>query len=273
MFEPTKKDTPRPETKEKSQQDGKRGAIMIKSNLIPNGWAANKMEKNYSTEVLPLLWKFWAPCQAFQPGNPAKSEREREREIRYPQGIWLWRPAGFDCRTSTRPGWTEPPLLEDTHKILHASGPRRKEQWPHRTPHQTLPDSVGVSCRDCGAAVTRCRDNGTGNSSTGSCLLVWNLLEVTVSPIIEPIDSRTRLPKVKKLTGREHNTTHQQASGLKIYWTWPCPLEQDPVLPTTSPSHQEAFTNLLYSLIHQRVESRSKNNHAASETKTTIAES
>ena len=55
MFEPTKKDTPHPKTKEKSQQDGKRGAITIKSNLIPNGWAANKMENNYSTEVLPLL--------------------------------------------------------------------------------------------------------------------------------------------------------------------------------------------------------------------------
>ena len=80
MFEPTKKDTPRPETKEKPQQDGRRGAITIKSNLIPNGWAANKLENKYSTEVLALLWKFWAPCQAFQPGDPAERERERERE-------------------------------------------------------------------------------------------------------------------------------------------------------------------------------------------------
>ena len=28
--------------------------------------------------------------------------------------------------------------------------------------------------------------------------------------------------------------------GLKIYWTWPCPSEQDPVSPSVSLSHQEA---------------------------------
>ena len=183
MFEPTKKDTTHPETKGKSQQDGRRGAIMTKSNLIPSGWAANKLENNYSTEVLPLLWKVWAPCQAFQPGDPA--ERERERETRHPQGIWLWRPAGLDCRTSTRPVWTLPPLLEDTHRILHASGPRRKEQWPHRRLNQTLLDSVGEAPADTSgsSAVTHCRVNGTGNSSTGSCLLVWTLLG---SPLVLP---------------------------------------------------------------------------------------
>ena len=37
--------------------------------------------------------------------------------------------------------------------------------------------------------------------------------------------------------------------GLKIYWTWPCPSEQDPVFPTASPSHHEASMNLLSSSI------------------------
>ena len=36
-------------------------------------------------------------------------------------------------------------------------------------------------------------------------------------------------------TGREYSPTHQQKMGLKIYWTWPRPSEQDPVSPSVSP--------------------------------------
>ena len=38
---------------------------------------------------------------------------------------------------------------------------------------------------------------------------------------------------------------HQQKIGLKIYWTWPCPSEQDPVSPSVRLSHQEASFSLL----------------------------
>ena len=38
---------------------------------------------------------------------------------------------------------------------------------------------------------------------------------------------------------------HQQKIGLKIYWVWPCPSEQDSVSPTVSLSHQEASKSLL----------------------------
>ena len=41
-------------------------------------------------------------------------------------------------------------------------------------------------------------------------------------------------------TGREHSPAHQQKIGLKVYWAWPRPSEQDPVFPTVSLSHQEA---------------------------------
>ena len=34
---------------------------------------------------------------------------------------------------------------------------------------------------------------------------------------------------------------HQQKIGLKIYWAWPCPSEQDPISPSVSLSHQEAY--------------------------------
>ena len=48
-----------------------------------------------------------------------------------------------------------------------------------------------------------------------------------------------------QITGREHSPTHQQKVGLKIYWAWPRPSEQDPVSPTVRLSHQEASVNLL----------------------------
>ena len=48
-------------------------------------------------------------------------------------------------------------------------------------------------------------------------------------------------------TGREHSPTHPQKIGLKIYWIWPHPPEQDPDSPTVSPSHQEASRSLFFS--------------------------
>ena len=46
-------------------------------------------------------------------------------------------------------------------------------------------------------------------------------------------------------TGREYSPDHQQKIGLKIYWAWPRPSEQDPVSPKSDLSHQEASINLL----------------------------
>ena len=43
---------------------------------------------------------------------------------------------------------------------------------------------------------------------------------------------------------REHSPAHQQKTGLKIYWAWPYPWEQDPVSPSVSLSHQEASISL-----------------------------
>ena len=46
-------------------------------------------------------------------------------------------------------------------------------------------------------------------------------------------------------TGKEHSPTHQKKTGLKIYWVWPRPSEQDPVSPSVSLSHQEVSISLL----------------------------
>ena len=46
--------------------------------------------------------------------------------------------------------------------------------------------------------------------------------------------------------GREHSPTHQQKTGLKIYWALPQLSEQGPVSPSVSLSHQEASICLLW---------------------------
>ena len=50
----------------KNKGEGRRSAITIKSNPIPTRRVTYKLENNYTTDVLPLLWKFWA-----QSGFPA----------------------------------------------------------------------------------------------------------------------------------------------------------------------------------------------------------
>ena len=59
------------------------------------------------------------------------------KETENPQGIWFWRPAGFDYRTSIGLGETETPVLEGTNKILRVPRLRGKEHWPHRRLNQT----------------------------------------------------------------------------------------------------------------------------------------
>ena len=63
---------PMSKDKKNPQWDGRRGAIMLKSSPILAGWAAHKLENNNTKEVLPLLWRFWAPCQASYPGDLAR---------------------------------------------------------------------------------------------------------------------------------------------------------------------------------------------------------
>ena len=63
-----------------------------------------------------------------------------EKGTENPQGIWPWRPAGFDYSTCTgRGGWwgSETPVSRGTDQILPALRPRGKEQWPHRKLSQT----------------------------------------------------------------------------------------------------------------------------------------
>ena len=127
-------------------------------------------------------------------------------------------------------------LLEGTNKIWCASGPRRKEQWPHKRLSQTcLWVSRSLQWRR-GSTVACCGVRGTEYNSLGVspfegshhyCHYFYHTL----------VSGQT--------TGREHSPTHQQKIGLAIYWAWPWPSEQDPNSPRVCPSHQGASTSLL----------------------------
>ena len=167
MLEPIQKKipTPCPKTKKNPQQDGRRGTIMIQSNLIPTKWVIHKLVNNNTKEVLPLLWRFWTPLSGF----PAHRSRKGTGN---PQEIWPWRPVEFDYRTSTGLGQTETIVLEGTNKILHKPRPRGKEQWRHRrlNPNYLLVlEGPLWRCRSAGA---HHRDGNTGNRSPGSSPLV-----------------------------------------------------------------------------------------------------
>ena len=79
-------------------------------------------------------------------------------------------------------------------------------------------------------------------------------MEVAINLTMEPIDLKAGSLQAKKLSGWEHNPTHQHTIWLKLYWARPSSPEQDPVFPTIIPSHQEAYTSLLASSIRGQTE-------------------
>ena len=97
---PWKKDTPCPRTKEKPQWDYRRGAITLKSNLIPAGW----QPKNWRTIIPKKFLHCWEGSKPHIWDFPTWGSGKGTGNS---QGIWLWRTAGFDYRTSTGLGETE----------------------------------------------------------------------------------------------------------------------------------------------------------------------
>ena len=106
-----------------------------------------------------------------------------------PPGSLIWRPVGFDYRTSTG---LENRLLESTNKTLYTPRPRRKEQWPHRLSQTCL--WVSRSLWQKHESTVACqRVSGTDYSSAG------------VSPF-EEREQRKGTQPIKEI-------------GLNIYWT------------------------------------------------------
>ena len=97
-------------------------------------------------------------------GFPTWGSRNGRRNS---QRIRLWRLVGFDCRTLTGQGETDTPLLEGTHKVMCASGPKRKERWPHGRLNQTYLLVLEGLLQRQGVAVAHHGDKGTGSRSSG----------------------------------------------------------------------------------------------------------
>ena len=124
----------------KPQWDGWKGTITIKSNPIPTGLATHSWRT-----IIPK--KFSHCCEGLEP-HIRLPNLETQKRTRNPQGIWPWRPVGFDYMTSTGLGETEALVLEDTNKTLYAPRLRGKEQWLNRKPNQNyLPVSEGLLWR------------------------------------------------------------------------------------------------------------------------------
>ena len=154
-----KKDTPCPKTKMMPQWDCRWGTITIKSNPIPSKWVTHKLENNNTKEILPLLWGS-EPTSGF----PAWGPNQRTGN---PQGIWPWRPVGFDYKTSTGLGETETPVSEGTNKTLQVIRLRGKEQWLHRRLNQSYLLVLDGFLWRHGSGGVQHRDSGTGSSSLG----------------------------------------------------------------------------------------------------------
>ena len=160
-WNPPKKDTPRPKTKKKPQQEGRKGSITIKSNPIPAGWVTHKLENSNSKEVLTLLWRFWTPHQASQPGDlkkglriPRESDLEGQRDliIGLPQdwgkqGLQSWSAQTKSCihqdpeerrKGAVTPQETEPKLLTSVggspvEKWVSKGSPQRYGHWQQQS--------------------------------------------------------------------------------------------------------------------------------------------
>ena len=239
-LELTKKDTPHPKTKEKPQWDGRRGTLTIKSNCITAGWVTHKVENNYTTEV--HHWREGSEPHVRLPNLGVRQQEEEfpENQTLKASEIWL---QDFD-----RTGGNRDSTLGGHTQVVCTSGPRVKEQWPHRRPNQTYLLVLEGLLQRSGVAVVHHGDKDTGSRSSGKYSWVWALLESPISPTKEPVHSSARSAQAKQPTGRELSATHQQTSGLEFYWALPSRA-------TPSSTHHQSLPSgslhsLLDSLIH-----------------------
>ena len=98
---------------------------------------------------------------------------ESDKGTGIPQGIWPWRPAGFDYNTSTGLGETETPVFDGTYKMLCSPRP------------------TGGTKTTCQCWRASCRDVGQQGLTTGTgalegpplvqALLEGTMVEITVT--------------------------------------------------------------------------------------------
>ena len=110
--------------------------------------------------------------------------------------------------------------------LLRRWGQQRTAAGPHKRLTQTCLWVSRSLWRRRGLAVACCRVGGTECSS--ACMGPFEGGHHNFHYLHHSLAS-------DQITGREHNPTIQQKIGLKIYWAWSCPSEQNPVSTLVSP--------------------------------------
>ena len=156
-WNPPKKDTPGPKTKKKLHQDGRRGAITIKSNPIPVGWVTHKLENNNIKEVSHCV-KVLNPTSGFPAWESNKGTGNS-------QGIWPWKPAGLHYIHRTR---RTKDFSLGGHKLtfVHTKTQRKGVVIPQET-EPKLPATVGSFPEETWVSTGLPQGRGTGSSSLG----------------------------------------------------------------------------------------------------------
>ena len=163
----TKKDTPHPKTKEGHKHN------KIKSH---NHWVGDSQTGEHLYHRSPHTGgKVLSPTLGFPTWGSSNRRRNSQR-------IRLSRLLGFDCRTLTGLEEKETPLLDGTHKVVCASGPRGKEQWPHRRLNQSYLLVLEGLLQRWGMAVAHRGDKDTGSRSSRKYSLAWALLSLPLAP-------------------------------------------------------------------------------------------
>ena len=129
-----------------------------------------------------------------------------------------------------------------------------KQNLMHRDPGERSSDPTGDRPR------LACECPGVSSGGVGWWWPATQWRALTVAVCLGPLEGGYYLHYIHhgllsgQITGREHSPTYQQIIGLKIYWAWPRPSEQDPVSPTVSLWNQDASINLLFSSLRGQTE-------------------
>ena len=146
----------------------------IKShNPIPLGWWLTNWRKITSQNST-----HWSKGSESHVRLPNLGVQQREEEFPENQAlkfseVWL--------QDFNRSGGNRDSTLEGTHKVVCASGPSGKEQWPHKRLNQNYWLMLEGLMQRQGAAVAHHGDKDTGSRSSGKYSLVWALSKSTIS--------------------------------------------------------------------------------------------
>ena len=138
-LEPTKKRYPMSKDKEVAVRQ-QEGHVNGEFKYHPTRWVTHKLDSNNTKKVLPLLWRFWTPHQAAQPGTWQKDWEFPGNLIFKANGIWLekrlpqdwgnqrlqsWRIQNLECTKTQRKGAVTPPETEPKPPASPAKTPEK----------------------------------------------------------------------------------------------------------------------------------------------------